>query len=303
VRAAADRIVICAGFTQALALLTEVLAGRARSDGTLAVEEYGHQHHRTVIAAHGLAVRPLAVDERGARIADLGRAAGAMLTSAHQFPLGVPLAAERRTAAAAWAAATGGTVIEDDYDGEFRYDRQAVGAMQALAPEGVVYAGTASKTLAPGLRLAWLVLPRHLADDVIAARVLADRQAGVPDQLTLAELITSGGYDRHVRRGRLVYRRRREQLAAALREHVPAARMTGVAAGLHAVVELPPGVSEAEVITAAAARGLALSGLGEYAAPGARRAPALVVGFAAPPAHSYTTAVARLCAVLRGAGG
>ena len=302
VRAAADRIVVCAGFTQALALLTQVLAGRGQGDGTLAVEEYGHEHHRKVIAAHGLAVRPLAVDERGARIADLGRAAGALLTSAHQFPLGVPLAAERRTAAAAWAAATGGTVIEDDYDGEFRYDRQAVGAMQALAPDSVVYAGTASKTLAPGLRLAWLVLPRHLASDVIAARVLADRQASGPDQLALAELITSGGYDRHVRRGRLVYRRRREQLAAALRQHGLAARMTGVAAGLHVVVELPPGVSEEEVIAAAAARGLALSGLGEYAAPGARRAPALVVGFAAPPAHSYTMAVARLCAVLQEAG-
>ena len=154
-----------------------------------------------------------------------------MLTPAHQFPLGVPLAAERRTQAAAWAAATGGTVIEDDYDGEFRYDRQAVGAMQALAPESIVYAGTASKTLAPGLRLAWLVLPAHLIGDVVAARQLADRQASATEQLTLAELIASGTYDRHVRRCRLIYRRRREHLAAALRQHVPAARMTGVAAG------------------------------------------------------------------------
>jgi GntR family transcriptional regulator/MocR family aminotransferase len=202
----------------------------------------------------------------------------------------------------AWAAATGATVIEDDYDGEFRYDRQAVGAMQALAPECVVYAGTASKTLAPGLRLAWLVLPRQLIGDVVAARELADRHVGVVDQLTLAELIESGGYDRHVRRCRLSYRRRREQLAAALREHAPAARLTGVAAGLHAVVELPRGAREDEVIAAAAARGLALGGLSEFAADGARRPPALVVGFAAPPAHSFTTAVARLCAVLGEAG-
>ena len=297
VRAAADRIMICTGFTQALGLLTQVLAGRG-GDGTLAVEHYGHRHHRQVIAAHGLAVRPLPVDGRGALTADLGRAAGALLTPAHQFPLGVPLAAGRRTTATAWAAATGGTIIEDDYDGEFRYDRQAVGAMQALAPEHVVYAGTASKTLAPGVRLAWLVLPRPLADDVIAARELADRHASIPEQLTLAELITSGGYDRHVRRARLAYRRRREQLADALREHAPAARMTGVAAGLHAVVELPPGVGEDKAIAAGAARGLALSGLAEYAAGGAGRAPALVIGFATPPAHSFTTAIARLCAVL-----
>ncbi|MGH3395034.1 MAG: PLP-dependent aminotransferase family protein [Streptosporangiaceae bacterium] len=303
VRAAADQIVVCAGFTQALALLTQVLAERGAGDGTLAVEEYGHRHHRQVIAAHGLAVRPLPVDERGALTPSLAGAAGAVLTTAHQFPLGVPLAAERRTKAAAWAAATGGTLIEDDYDGEFRYDRQAVGAMQALAPDSIAYAGTASKTLAPGLRLAWLVLPAHLIGDVVAARQLADRQASVTEQLTLAELISSGTYDRHVRRCRLIYRRRREQLAAALGQHVPAAQMTGVAAGLHAVVGLPPGASEDEVVAAGAARGLALSGLGEYAADGARRAPALVVGFAAPPAHSFTTAIARLCAVLQAAGG
>jgi GntR family transcriptional regulator/MocR family aminotransferase len=303
VRAAADRIVIFNGFTQALALLTEVLARRVEGDGTLAVEQYGHPHHRRVIASHGLAVRYLPVDEHGAQTADLGQATGILLTPAHQFPLGVPLAAERRLDAGAWAIATRGVLIEDDYDGEFRYDRQAIGAMHALAPKTVVYAGTASKTLAPGLRLAWLVLPPQLTDDVIATRELADRHAGVIDQLTLAELITSGGYDRHVRRARLAYRRRREQLAAALAQHVPAARVTGVAAGLHAVVELPPGASEQEVIAIAAARGLALSGLSEYAAGGSQRPPALVVGFATPPAHSYTTAVARLCAVLGGGDG
>ena len=297
VRAAADRIVICSGFTQALGLLSQVLA--ARRAGTLAVEQYGHQHHRDVIAAHGLAVRPVPVDRRGAVIADLADADAALLTPAHQFPLGVPLAAARRTQAVAWAAATGATIIEDDYDGEFRYDREAIGAMQALAPGSVIYAGTASKTLAPGLRLAWLVLPAHLVADVLAVKVLADRQTGALDQLTLAELIGSGNYDRHVRRCRQAYRRRRERLKEALAEQVPQARLTGVAAGLHAVAELPAGVSEAGAIAAAAARGLAISGLSDFAAPGARHAPALVVGFATPPAHSFTTAVARLCAALR----
>jgi GntR family transcriptional regulator / MocR family aminotransferase len=297
VRAAADRIIICSGFTQALGLLATVLA--ARGAGTLAVEQYGHQHHRDVIAAAGLAVRPVRVDGGGAATAELAGADAALLTPAHQFPLGVPLAAERRTQAVAWAAGTGATIIEDDYDGEFRYDRQAVGAMQALAPGSVVYAGTASKTLVPGLRLGWLALPAHLFADVLAAKVLADRQTGSLDQLTLAELIGSGNYDRHVRRCRQSYRRRRERLTAALREHAPRTRVTGVAAGLHAVVELPADVTEAEVIAAAAARGLAVSGLADFAAPGARHAPGLVVGFATPPAHSFTTAVARLCAVLR----
>ena len=298
-RAAADQIVVCSGFTQALALLTQVLAERAAGDGTLAVEEYGHRHHRQVIAAHGLAVRPLPVDERGALTANLAGAAGAMLTTAHQFPLGVPLAAERRTRA-------GGVGRRHRGHG----DRGRLRRRVPLRPAGRrrhagpgagehVYAGTASKTLAPGLRLAWLVLPAHLIGDVVAARQLADRQASATEQLTLAELIASGTYDRHVRRCRLIYRRRREHLAAALRQHVPAARMTGVAAGLHVVVGLPPGASEDEVVAAGAARGLALSGLAEYAADGARRAPALVVGFAAPPAHSFTTAIARLCSVLQ----
>jgi GntR family transcriptional regulator/MocR family aminotransferase len=296
VRAAADRIVICSGFTQSLALLAQVLATRGAR--TIAAEAYGHRHHRDVVEAQGLAVRTARVDGGGAVIADLAGADAALLTPAHQFPLGVPLAPARRTRAAAWAAAAGATIIEDDYDGEFRYDRQAIGAMQALEPGSVVYAGTASKTLAPGLRLAWLVLPAHLAREVAAAKVLADRQTSSLDQLTFAELLRSGAYDRHVRRCRMIYRRRRERLAAELRRRAPQVRMTGVAAGLHAVVELPPGSSEADVVARAAQRGLAIGGLGEYATAGAQHAPALVVGFGTPPAHAFTTAVARLCAVL-----
>jgi GntR family transcriptional regulator/MocR family aminotransferase len=300
VRATADRIVLCSGFTQALGLLAGVLARQGAT--TLATEAYGHRHHRHVVAARGLAVRPLPVDASGAVIAKLADAGAALLTPAHQFPLGVPLAAARRTQAVAWAATTGATIIEDDYDGEFRYDRQAVGAMQALEPESVVYAGTASKTLAPGLRLAWLVLPARLVEAVAAAKVLADRQTSSLDQLTFAELIRSGAYDRHVRRCRMAYRRRREQLATQLRARAPGTRMIGVAAGLQALVELPAGSTEDAVVGRAAQRGLALSGLNEFATAGTRHAPALVVGFAAPPAHAFTTAVARLCAALADRG-
>jgi GntR family transcriptional regulator/MocR family aminotransferase len=298
VRADPEHLLICAGFTQALALLTRVLAARGAT--TMAVEAYGHRHHRQVVTAAGLSVRPVPVDAGGVMLAGLDGAQAALLTPAHQFPTGVPLAAARRTRAAGWAAETGATIIEDDYDGEFRYDRQAVGAMQALAPGSVVYAGTASKTLAPALRLAWLAVPPGLTAELTAARELADRHGPVLDQLTLAGLLRSGGYDRHVRRCRLSYRRRREYLAAALREQVPGARLAGVAAGLHAVVELPAGRAEDEVIAAAAARGLAVAGLSEFAAgDGAPRArPALVVGFAAPAPSAFTTAIARLCAVL-----
>jgi GntR family transcriptional regulator / MocR family aminotransferase len=194
-------------------------------------------------------------------------------------------------------------VIEDDYDGEYRYDRQAVGALQPLAPEHVVYAGTASKSLAPGLRLGWLALPERLAADIAAAKRAAGRLSSSLDQLTLAELIRSGGYDRQVRRARLAYRRRRDRLVSALAIQVPAVRVTGIAAGLHALIRLPAGLSEQDVISRAAARGLTLQGLTASRAGEQDLGPALVVGYATPPAHAYSTAVARLCAVLREASG
>jgi len=303
VRVTPDRIVVCSGFTQALSLLCRVLAGSGAT--ALAAEAYGHQHHRDVIAAHGLALRPVPVDENGAVVDAAGQVpdAGALLlTPSHQFPLGVPLAPRRRGRAVAWAAQAGAVVIEDDYDGEFRYDRRAIGAMQALAPEHVVYAGTASKTLAPAVRLAWLVLPGWLAGEVAAAKSLADRHGSGLDELTLAEFINCGAYDRHVRRARLGYRRRRDRLIAALARAVPGARLTGMAAGLHAVLSLPPGVREADVVASAARRGLALDGMSGFLADGVTHPEALVLGYGAPPAHAFTTAITRLCAALREGG-
>jgi GntR family transcriptional regulator/MocR family aminotransferase len=274
------RVVLCAGFTDGLDLLCSTL------HGTVAVEAFGHRLHRELITAHGLRLAAVAVDGRGADVSALGRAGAALLTPAHQFPLGVALAAERRTQAVAW----GGLVIEDDYDGEFRYDRQPVGALQALAPERVVYAGTASKSLAPGLRLGWLVLPERLIEPVVESRRLSGGPS-VLEQLTLAELIRSGAYDRHVRRVRLAYRRRRDKLVAALPAHT---RATGIVAGQHVVVELPAGLTEEEVVARAAARGLLVQGLSEYAWGGVEHPPALVVGYGTPPEHAFDAALAAL---------
>jgi GntR family transcriptional regulator / MocR family aminotransferase len=299
VRAAPDQIVICSGFTQALSLLCRVLAASGAT--AMAVEAFGHRHHRDVIVAQGLAATPVPVDGHGAVIDEVSQVAGAgavLLTPSHQFPLGVPLAPQRRSQAVRWAARAGAVVIEDDYDGEFRYDRRAIGAMQALAPEHVVYAGTASKTLSPAVRLAWLVLPDRLLGDVVAAKSLTDRHGSSLDELTLAELIVSGGYDRHVRRSRLRYRRRRDRLIAALAEASPGTPVTGLAAGLHAVLHLAPGRSEADVVAAAAARGLALNGMRGFRSAGVAHPEALVLGYGTPPAHAFTTAVTRLCAVL-----
>ena len=296
VRASPDRIVVCSGFTHGFSLLCQAL--REGGGRTIAIEEHGLPSVPAAASAAGLDVRRLPIDEDGAVVGEVGDADAAVVTPAHQFPLGMSLAPGRRAAVVAWAARGQRLIIEDDYDGEFRYDRHPVGALQALAPDRVIYAGTASKTLAPGLRLAWLVVPPALVEPLIAARMLAERHSGVIDQLTLAELIRSGAYDRHVRRSRLAYRRRRDRLVSELGRRAPRARVSGIAAGLHALVDLPPGLSEREAIERARERGLAVSGLSMFGRSRESARQALVVGYAKPPEHAFTAAVARLAAAL-----
>lgn len=308
VSASPDRIIVCAGFTQGLELLCDLL--RTTGQRTLAIEAYGHPGHRQVAVSAGMRLAPVPVDDRGALAEGVPPPDGAgamLLTPAHQFPLGVALAPKRRRQAVDWAAAGNGLIIEDDYDGEFRYDRQAVGALQSLAPDHVVYAGTASKSLVPGLRLGWLAVPDRLVGELTAIKRETGRLSSSLDQLTLAEFISSGGYDRQVRRARLAYRARRDRLVSELRRQVPGVGVTGIAAGLHVLVRLPAGVAEEDVIARAAGRGLALEGLASCRADaegwvgGPELGPALVVGYATPPGHAFSTCVARLCAALRDA--
>ncbi|MFI6049076.1 PLP-dependent aminotransferase family protein [Streptomyces violascens] len=298
VYASPDRIVVCSGFLHGLMLMAKVL--RARRVRDVAVESYGLDFHWKVLTDAGLRTPALPLDQLGTRTDELGAMKGVgavLMTAAHQFPIGVPLPPDRRAAAVDWARTTGGLILEDDYDGEFRYDRQPVGALQGLDPEHVVYIGTASKSLAPGLRLGWMVLPEHLADEVVQAKG-GEWACGSPDQLTLAEFIRSGAYDRHVRGMRLHYRRRRDQLVTALAERAPEVRVSGIAAGLHALVELPPGTERA-IIRAATWQGLALEGLSRYRHP--ELAPdrdALVVGYGTPSDSGWTGALDALCNVL-----
>ncbi|MGW3142815.1 MocR-like pyridoxine biosynthesis transcription factor PdxR, partial [Streptomyces sp. NPDC001139] len=213
VRADPERVLVCAGISHGLRILGAVL--RARGASTIAVESYGLDAHWDLLADAGLRTVPLPFDERGTDPRKLTDESAVLLTPAHQFPMGGTLHRDRRAAVVDWARRTGGVVVEDDYDGEFRYDRQPVGALQGLDPDHVVYAGTASKSLAPGLRLAWLVLPPDLAVEAARAKGHIDT-CGALDQLTLAEFLVSGAYDRHVRAARLRYRRRRDALVAAV---------------------------------------------------------------------------------------
>ncbi|MFJ7291872.1 MocR-like pyridoxine biosynthesis transcription factor PdxR [Streptomyces collinus] len=298
VRADPGRIVVCAGISHGLRLLGTVL--RTRGAGRVALESYGLDVHWRILAAAGLRTTALPFDRLGTDPGGLSAADAVLLTPAHQFPMGVPLHRDRRRAVVDWARRTGGLVLEDDYDGEFRYDRQPVGALQGLDPDRVVYLGTASKSLAPGLRLAWMVLPPGLAEEAAVAKGGVD-MCGVLDQLTLAEFLTSGAYDRHVRATRLRYRRRRDALVAAVTARAPQARVTGIAAGLHVLLRLPPG-TEQSVVQAANWRGLALHGLARYTHPAARAEPvdALVVGYGTPPDHAWSGALDALSAVLPG---
>ncbi|MBT2367793.1 PLP-dependent aminotransferase family protein [Streptomyces sp. ISL-10] len=297
VYAAPERVVVCNGFVHGLMLMGKVLGRRRVRE--VAVDSYGLDFHWDLLTREGLRTPVLPFDKAGTRTRALGtmRGVGAVLmTPAHQFPMGVPLHPDRRAAAVDWARRTGGVILEDDYDGEFRYDRQPVGALQGLDPERVVYMGTASKSLAPGLRLAWMVLPESMVGEVLEAKGREEWASGVLDQLTLAEFIMSGAYDRHVRGMRLRYRRRRDQLVAALAERAPAVRVSGIAAGLHAVLELPQG-SEPEAIRAAAWHGLAVPGLSDFrhadAVADAREG--LVVGYATPPDSAWAGALDALC--------
>jgi GntR family transcriptional regulator/MocR family aminotransferase len=295
VYATPERIVISSGMSHGIALLAAAL--RARRVETVAVEAYGMPLHREVLARAGLRTPPLPVDQHGARTDLLAGSGVVLLTPAHQFPTGAALDPRRRAAMVDWARITDGLVIENDYDGEFRYDRKPVGALQGLDPDHVVYLGTASKAIAPGLRIGWMVVPESLTDDI--TRVLGGLcVTGTLEQLALAELLDSGSYDKHVRAMRARYRRRHDELVAMLACHGDCIRLSGIAAGLHTLIELPRDTEKATVANATARR-LAVCGLDTFRHPDvARDRDALVVGFGAPSPSSWPSTLNALRCVL-----
>jgi GntR family transcriptional regulator / MocR family aminotransferase len=292
-----ERVVVTSGMAQGMALFARALrAGGARR---IAMEDPSSGPGRAQLASNGLEIVPIPVDRDGLQISLLQdvEVDAVMITPAHQFPLGVVLAPERRAALLDWAAHAGVVVLEDDYDAEYRYDRQPVGAVQGLAPELVAYAGSASKTLAPGLRLGWLVVPERLLEAVTAAKQSDDLGTPVVEQLALADFLERGQLDRHLRRTRSVYRARRDALVAALERLLPDCAPAGVAAGLHLVVHLPAGTDEQAVLAAARSRGLGLSGISEHRVePGP---PALLLGYGRIPEPAIEPAVRLLADSLR----
>jgi GntR family transcriptional regulator/MocR family aminotransferase len=289
--ATAEDIVVTAGITQAIALLAALL--RARGARRVLVEEPGFWQHRTILQRAGLELVPVDVDDGGLRTDALPAAAAALVTPAHQFPTGAVLAPERRAALLDWATTHEALVIEDDYDGEYRYDREPLGALQGLGAGRVVYLGSTSKTLAPALRLGWMVLPGALAGAIADERGWADGGSPALDQLALASFIERGELDRHLRRMRLRYRRRRDRLVAALGEHLPDNEVGGAAAGLHVTVALTAEADVDAVLARASARGV-----GVFATHHAGR-PLLLVGYANIAEEAIEPAVTALAAAVR----
>jgi GntR family transcriptional regulator/MocR family aminotransferase len=297
-----ERVIVCTGYAQGIALVIQVLA--AAGAKRVAVEDPSAGDDAVPAArAAGLDVAGLPVEHDGISIAALHASAAdaVILTPAHQWPTGAVLSAAKRAAVIAWANERDTLIVEDDYDAEYRYDGAPVGALQGLAPRRVVYAGSASKILAPGIRLGWLVAPPRIAAALSAAKIAADRGSPALEQLALADLIQRGELDRHLRRMRPIYKRRRDVLVSAIRRHLPELDPVGAAAGMHLLTWLPSGVDETAVLAAAARAGIRLDGVRPYRLGGPGPG-GLIFGYAAINESAVPHAVRTLADALRGAG-
>jgi GntR family transcriptional regulator/MocR family aminotransferase len=297
-----DCIVLCNGFAQGIDLMTRLL--QSRGVRSIAVEDPGYGSLAQRLSNSGIATTCVPVDERGLVVERLARtsAKAVVVTPAHQYPTGAGMTPDRRAALLAWAAKRDAWIIEDDYDAEFRYDREPLGALQGLAPDRVVYVGTGSKILSPALRLGWLMAPEAVAAELASLKQLADGGSPTFDQLALADFIDSGQMDRHLRRMRQVYRRRRDLLTAALSDFLPDLRIGGVAAGLHLMLSLPAGTNENALLASAAERSIRVFGAAQYRARPRHAPPAIVIGYGCIAESLVREGVQQLAGLIRRTG-
>jgi GntR family transcriptional regulator/MocR family aminotransferase len=294
-------VVVTNGYLQGLGLVCRALA--VRGARRIALEDPSSPEEPLIARRAGLEPVHVPVDELGIRVDALERADvdAVVLTPAHQHPTGVVLAPERRTSLVAWLRSRGAVAIEDDYDAEYRYDRPAVGALQGLDPERVVYSGTASKVLAPGLRLGWFVVPSGLLDAVREEKLLADQGSPRIEQLAFSSFLERGDLDRHLRRMRARYHARRDRIIESLAAELPEAVVRGIAAGLHVTVELPAGDDESAIRHEAASRGIVLSSMSDYTTAPADAPTTLILGYSQMTENRIPVGIAELAAAVRAA--
>jgi GntR family transcriptional regulator / MocR family aminotransferase len=298
-----ERVVICNGFAHGLTLAVRALQDAGHD--SCAIEDPGHDGPRSMLSWLGVGQRAVAVDDDGLVVDDLRRsgARAVLVTPAHQYPTGVLLSPSRRVALVEWAREVDGYIIEDDYDAEYRYDRHPVGALQGIAPDRVIYSGTVSKSLAPGLRLGWLVLPEPLVDRVAWSRRVTDHATPSIAQATYASFLSNGDLDRHLRRTRRIYRHRRDAVIAALAKWFPDATVSGIAAGLHVLVTLPCALDDTVIAARALAAGVRTFPLTDYRLqPRPESEPALVLGYGRLTAAEVERGVQVLAEVVAAAG-
>ncbi len=296
-----EHIVVTSGYTQGLGVVCHALATAGAK--RVAFEDPSNPEDGLVAARAGLEAVLIGVDDAGTRIDELQRsgADAVVLTPAHQHPTGVVLTGERRTALLAWLRASDTIAIEDDYDAEYRYDRAAIGALQGLDPDRVIYAGSASKTLAPALRIGWLVVPPSLLQAVVHEKLLADRGTARIEQHAFADFLIRGELDRHLRRMRPRYRSRRDVLVDALTAILPEARVRGVAAGLHVTVELPRSDNEQTIREEAHHRRVGLETMADYRPDSHGGPPVLLLGYAQMPEATIRAGVQELAHAVQAA--
>jgi GntR family transcriptional regulator/MocR family aminotransferase len=298
VDAVPNRVVVTQGFLQGIDLVCRLL--RDRGAFRVAVEDPSLNQQGEVARWYGLTVVPIRCDQDGLDVAALARAEAdaVFVTPAHQFPTGAVLAPDRRRRLTAWASTADGLIVENDYDAEFRYDRRPIGAVQGMAPEQTIYLGTTSKTLAPGLRLGWIVTPGRLTASLAMLKHHADGGSPAITQHALARFVDCGDYDRHIRRCRHEYRRRRDALAAAVATELPELRLEGIAAGLHAILLLPEGTDDEVFACRARERGCGVRSVSSYRLSPGPGQPGLVLGYSQLPTASIAPAIRALAEVL-----
>ncbi|WP_432545429.1 MocR-like pyridoxine biosynthesis transcription factor PdxR [Kineococcus sp. SYSU DK004] len=309
-----EDVVIVAGVAQALALTAHVL--RRRGLDRIGVEDPGSRGARDELAYWGLDPVPVPVDEHGLRTdllpallpSTTGRPGGAVpaggrprgavvVTPAHQYPTGVPLSPARRVELLRWASEHDGLIVEDDYDAEHRYDRTPTASVHAAAPDRVLHTGSVSKTLAPALRLGWVVAPTWLRTELLEAKHASDISNPSLPQLVLAQMLSDGSYERHLRLTRRHQRGRRDEFVSALHRALPTARVGGLAAGLHLVLDLSGhDLDDVELADRLARRGVVVDTLSRHRVrPGP---PGLVLGYAGLTPQRLRAAADRIAATV-----